>query len=117
MVFPSTPKPVEIRDTPFTWPSVETQFEAGYRQVRNLIDMEIRGYTLTYDGLTDVELAVLHDFWKSVKGKALPFTFNHPRTHESINCRFAQNTFEPERVEGYGRGWHKLTLVLEEARL
>jgi hypothetical protein len=115
-VFPATPKPVDVQDTPFTWPTVKTEFEAGYRQVRNIIDTDIRGFRVEYDGLTTVELATLYTFWKSVKGQAIVFTFTHPVTATVVNCRFATNTWEPERVRSIGKGWHRLTLVLEEAR-
>lgn len=117
MLFPSDPKPTEVVDSPSTWPDVATDFEAGYRQVRPIIDMELRGFALTYDGLTNAQLEQLHFFWKTVKGRATTFTFVHPCTGESVNCRFAQNTFEPERAEGYGQGWHSLKLVLEEVRM
>lgn len=116
LFFPSTPKPVSVQDTPFTWPSVATEFEAGYRQVRNLIDMDIRGFRLEYDGLTDAQLDALYSFWKSVKGQALTFYFVHPVKGYTVQCRFAQNTWEPEREEGYGKGWNRITLLLEEAR-
>ncbi|MGE5623505.1 MAG: hypothetical protein ACM3UP_00610 [Methanocella sp.] len=116
MAYPTTPRPVDVQDTPFTWPSVKTEFEAGYRQVRNLIDCEIRGFALEYDGLTDAELASLHTFWQSRKGQALTFQFEHPVTGEVTQCRFATNTWEPERVSALGDGWNRIKLVLEEAR-
>jgi hypothetical protein len=116
MSFPATIKPVDIQDTPFTWPVIKTDFETGYRQVRPIIDMQLRSYTLRYEALTTAQLNELCTFWKAMKGQALTFPFTHPVTGEVVNCRFATNTWEPERVSIVGKGWHNLTLALEEAR-
>lgn len=89
--------PLKLLDLDPDWDQVTTEqiMDDGGADYNLEADTPIYGWELAYDGLNEVEAAILDEHRALAKGKTQSFTFIHPRTGaEYAGTRYAE--FQPD---------------------
>ena len=107
--FPNIRLPSEIEETTED-PAIRTDFESGIVQSRARYTKQRRTWTLSWIALTNSEYQILRNFYLSVSGGSLVFSWKHPYEDTTFLVRFNGEL----KAKNSQRDYWDLSLTIEE---